>query len=239
MLQQVLAGYRRSSLVALGILATVYVAVALIWNQYIDLSLGIDWLLVGVWAFMTAVLCWNIDPARDIPRVMVGFVGGLCIEGWGTVTSLWTYFTVERPPLWILPAWPVAALAIDRMAQVLDAVWPRKAETVLYWVIVPAFTLYMAVFVKPTWDLVETKLALMAMGAVVVTGNNRREDLLLMVGGSLLGIFLEYWGTSRHCWNYYNHEIPPPQAVLAHGFASIAFARGVSLLDWARRRVQG
>jgi hypothetical protein len=239
MWQSIRIGYRSSSLVALAILGITYLAVGLIWNQYIDLSLGIDWLLVGIWAYMTAVLCWNIDPSRDVYRVAVGFMGGLCIEAWGTVTSIWTYYTVERPPLWILPAWPVAALAIDRMAQVLEGVWPRKGERVGWWLLLPPFVVWMTLFVRPTWELGVTRMAVLAMVGVLATVRNHREDLLLMVSGTLLGIFLEYWGTSRHCWNYYTHEIPPPQAVMAHGFASVAFARGVSLLSYLRSRIQG
>lgn len=236
MWQSIRNGYRLSSLVALGILAATYILVAVIWNRYIDLSLGIDWLLVGIWAYMTAVLCWNIVPSRDLLRVAVGFLGGLFIEGWGTLTSLWTYFTVERPPLWILPAWPVAALAIDRMAQVLEAVWPRKYERFLWWIFLPSFVVWMTIFVTPTWEMRVTQAAVLAMVGVLATVRSHRDDLLLMIAGSLLGIFLEYWGTSRHCWNYYTLQVPPPQAIFAHGFASVAFARGVSLLEWLRDR---
>ncbi|HND29020.1 MAG TPA: hypothetical protein PKY30_26115 [Myxococcota bacterium] len=231
MWQLVRSGYRSSSLVALGILGAVYAAVALIWNQYIDISRGMDWLLVGIWAFMTAVLCWNIQPRRDILRVGVGFVGGLCIEAWGTLTELWTYFTVERPPLWILPAWPVAALAIDRMAQVLDSVWPQRGAWPLWALLLPSFVIWMSIFVQPTWEMNATRLAMVGMVGVLVTVRDPRSDLLLFVSGSVLGIFLEYWGTSRYCWTYYTREIPPLQAMVAHGFASVAFARGVSLLE--------
>ncbi len=231
MWQLVRAGYRGSSLVALGILGAVYAVVALVWNQYIDISRGIDWLLVSIWAFMTAVLCWNIQPRRDLVRVAVGFLGGLCIEAWGTLTELWTYFTVERPPLWILPAWPVAALAIDRMAQILHAVWPQRGAWPLWGILLPGFVIWMSIFVQPTWELNATRLALVGMVGVLVTVRDPRGDLLLFVAGSFLGIFLEYWGTSRYCWTYYTREIPPLQAIVAHGFASVAFARGVSLVE--------
>lgn len=226
-----LAGYRWSSLVALAILGATYLCVALVWNQYIDLSRGMDWLLAGIWAYMTAVLAWNISPRRDVLRVAVGFMGGLLIEAWGTWTSLWTYFTVERPPLWILPAWPVAALAIDRMAQVLDAGWPRQGARLSWWVLLPAFVVAMVVFIAPTLHLPASQAAVLGMLVVLATVRDHREDVMLFVAGSVLGIFLEYWGTSRYCWNYYTREIPPFQAVLAHGFASVAFARGVWLLE--------
>jgi hypothetical protein len=232
MLQKILSGYRLSSLVALGLLGAVYLAVGLIWRQYIDFSLGIDWLLSGTWVFMTAILCWNISPRRDLSRVAAGFVGGLVIESWGTVTSLWTYFTTERPPLWIIPAWPVAALAIDRMAQALNTVWPHKHEKLLWWLLLPPFVVLMSRFVTPTHHLPATWFAIAAMGITLLTVRNHREDVLLFVAGAMLGVFLEYWGTSRRCWVYYTGEVPPVEAVLAHGFASVAFARGVALIEW-------
>ena len=63
-------------------------------------------------------------------------------------------------------------------------------------------------------------LGILVCGAVV----------MFFTAGAAVGIFLEYWGTSRHCWTYWTKEIPPAEAVLAHGFASVAFARGVQLL---------
>jgi hypothetical protein len=76
------------------------------------------------------------------------------------------------------------------------------------------------------------------MLGVLGTASDTRNDALLFVGGSLLGMFLEYWGTSRHCWTYYTGEIPPPIAVFAHGFASVAFSRGVLVLERAIARVR-
>jgi hypothetical protein len=52
--------------------------------------------------------------------VFVGMVGGLVIEAWGTQTNLWHYYTAERPPLWIIPAWPIASLSIDRITRGLN-----------------------------------------------------------------------------------------------------------------------
>ncbi len=65
------------------------------------------------------------------------------------------------------------------------------------------------------------------------------RDLVLFVAGAGMGVFLEYWGTSRKCWTYWTAEIPPPVAVFAHGFASIAFSRAVTLLDVGLGRLSG
>lgn len=225
------SGYDRRSLAVLGLLGLVYLAAAVVWHRYIDLSRGMDWLLAGIWAGMTALLCWRVDLRRDVARAAVGFVGGLAIEAWGTHSQLWTYWTAERPPVWILPAWPVAALTIDRLARLLDPLLPARLGPVGYWTLVPAFVVWMSWFAWPTAGHRATQVAIVAMGLVLVWPGNRREDLLLFLAGTGLGVFLEYWGTSRWCWSYYTHEIPPGPAVVAHGFASVAFARGAAWVD--------
>ena len=48
---------------------------------------------------------------------------------------------------------------------------------------------------------------------------------MLFLAGTSVGVFLEYWGTCRQCWTYYTHQVPPPIAVVAHGFAALAFNR--------------
>lgn len=232
------SGYDRNSFYALGILAGVYATVGLVWSHLIDLSRGMDWLLLGIWAFMTAVLCWRIEPRRDLVRAGVGFVGGLLIEAWGTATEIWSYYTHERPPLWIIPAWPVAALAIDRLASLVDALLPRGALRAAWWLLLPPFVAYMTWFARFTLELPATQIAVAGMILCLVLPKDTREDACLFLGGAALGIFLEYWGTSRWCWRYYTREVPPPAAVLAHGFASVAFARGAWGLEalWATAR---
>lgn len=237
-LARVAAGYDRQSFVALGILAATYSAVGLIWSHLIDLSRGMDWLLFGIWAFMSAVLCWRIDARRDVVRVGVGLVGGLLIEAWGTATELWSYYTAERPPLWIVPAWPVAALTIDRLAAVVDPLLPRRGERLGWWLLLPPFVAYMTWFAWPTADLLATQVAVAGMILVLVLPGDRREDVALFVAGAGLGWFLEYWGTSRWCWRYYTGEVPPLAAVLAHGFASVAFARGAALVEAVATRAR-
>jgi hypothetical protein len=219
------AGYDRRSLATLVVLVVGYVGIAAIWNRYIDLSQGMDWLLAGIWAFMTALLCWGIEPRRDLVRAAVGFGGGLYVETWGTVTSIWWYFTTERPPIWILPAWPVAAVAIDRLSRALDLVLPAGDLRAVWWAVLPPFVAGMTWFVWPYSSEPLTLLSIAAMVGVLCTPGRTRQDVTLMLAGAGLGVFLEYWGTSRHCWNYYTAEIPPPAAVLAHGFASVAFQR--------------
>ncbi len=92
-----------------------------VWKQ-------IDWLLVGIFAFMSLLIMAGADLRRDAWVVLVGLVGGLVIESWGTQTLLWTYYTDERPPLWIIPAWPIASLAIDRMVRLANRLFQLKRK---------------------------------------------------------------------------------------------------------------
>lgn len=230
-------GYDRRSAVTLALLIAGYATVAVVWNRYLDLSRGMDWLLGGIWLFMTALLCWGIAPRRDGVRAVVGLGGGLYIEAWGTVTSIWWYFTDERPPLWILPAWPVAAIAIDRLSRALDLVLPAGEHRAIWWVTLPPFVGLMTWFVAPYLHEPLTWLSIAAMLVVLVTPGRTRQDVTLMLAGAGLGFFLEYWGTSRRCWNYYTGEIPPIAAVLAHGFAAVAFQRVAAGVDRVLDRV--
>lgn len=229
-------GFDRRSLVALGLIAAVCGAVAVNWFYLIDLSAGVDWLLTVIWAVMVGLLIWRIQLRRDLELLFVGLLGGGVIEWWGTQTSLWVYFTSERPPLWILPAWPIAALAIDRMARMLARLFPRMLRWgALYWLVVPAFVLAMTRFLWPGIAAPSSKVVIGLMVFVTLWRPRPGRDLVIFAAGSFLGIFLEYWGTSRHCWTYYTREVPPLEAIFAHGFATIAFARGRQGLGRVRR----
>jgi hypothetical protein len=231
----VLQGYDRRSLYAFGLLITIGAAVGYRWSDLIDANGAMDWLLVGTWIAMAVLLTWGVSPRRDLVLLCVGFVGGGVIEWWGTTSKIWTYFTLERPPLWILPAWPIAAIAIDRMSRMLDRALgerPDRAFRLAYWLCLPVFVASMYLFARHTSELTSTRVVLALMIGVTLHCPNPRRDALIFAAGSFLGIFLEYWGTSRECWTYYTAEVPPPVAAFAHGFASVAFARGTSGVEW-------
>ena len=144
--------------------------------------------------------------------MLVAAAGRFVIEWWGTNTNLWHYFTSERPPLWIVPAWPVATIAIDRIARVLGP-WTRRLAFG-YWAILPAFVVMMASFAWPTIDVFATRVVIALMVGVVAVRATPERDVTRFVCGSLLGVVLEYWGTSRQCWTYYTGG-PTPEAVFA------------------------
>ena len=236
-------GWTRSSYVLMsGFVATIAVIGVVWWPlardalAYVDWSrplwLQVDWLLLAIFAAMSLLVMAGADLKADALITLVGLAGGLVIESWGTQTELWTYYTFERPPLWIIPAWPIASLSIDRLVRLLRRWVERSAPTPhpsvfrsLYWVLFPPFYALMLVFVWPTMDKSLTVMALVLCTLLILSPTDHRLAVLTFAAGSGLGYFLERWGTTRLCWTYYTRQTPPLFAVLAHGMAAVAFWR--------------
>jgi hypothetical protein len=208
--------------------------------------LYMDWLLIGIFLFMSITIVARADLRRDALILFVATIGGLVIEAWGTQTNLWFYYTNERPPLWIIPAWPIATLSIDRITRLLSWLVPPRSDsetassprawTIGYWIVFGAFLAIMIAFVAPTFNKSATQLAFLLCVALIATPAGHRRSLLVFAAGVGLGYFLELWGTTRECWTYYTYQTPPLFAVLAHGMAAVAFWRtGLVLQSLARR----
>lgn len=203
-----------------------------LFNPDIPLWRQIDWLLIGIFLFMSLMIMAGADIKADLPIVLIGLMGGLVIESWGTQTELWRYYTAERPPLWIIPAWPIASLSIDRLYGLLKGLSrqiPQRVFTYLHWTVLPGFYLLMLWFVYPTMDKSLTIMALVFCAFLIATTKNPVDIVLTFIAGSGLGYFLELWGTTRLCWTYYTLQQPPFFAVLAHGMAAVAFWRVLQL----------
>ncbi len=237
---------KHSTVLLAGFLLTVLLIVYIWWPlaeevlAYVDWSgpwwRYFDWLLVGIFLFMTLTIMSRADLKTDSLIVLVGVLGGLTIESWGTQTNLWFYYTAERPPLWIIPAWPIASLSIDRITRLLQwavnglsrRVHPHRISTLfplLYWGIFLAFLTLMLAFVSPTFDQPYTIMATALVILLILTPTDARMAVLTFLAGSALGYFLEVWGTTRQCWTYYTFQTPPLFAVLAHGMAAVSFWR--------------
>jgi hypothetical protein len=251
-----LFGWTRSSSVLLGGFFLICGLIVYVWwplaqeaLAYIDWHgkwwLYMDWLLLGVFLFMSVTIIAHADLRRDALIVFVGMLGGLVIESWGTQTNLWHYYTAERPPLWIIPAWPIASLSIDRITRGLNwgvnkfintkAIKGLEARTsdasgkflfrILYWMIFSGFYALMLYFVAPTFGKSYTVMSLLLVALLTLTPTDHRYAVLTFVAGAGLGYYLELWGTTRECWTYYTAQTPPFFAVLAHGMAAVAFWR--------------
>ena len=250
--------WTRDSSVLLGIIFLVIILVVYLWWPLADAMLWwidwnnqwwlqTDWLLIGIFAFMSLTIVARANLKTDAFIIFVGLCGGLFIEAWGTQTNLWFYYTAERPPLWIIPAWPIANLCIDRITGALNFLIKkitkgREKEAVfkaVYWVIFVSFMILMVAFVAPTFNKYLTILSLFLCTIIILTPTNYRHAALIFIAGTGLGYFLEIWGTTRHCWTYYTHQTPPLFAVLAHGMAAVAFWRAGLVLKmiWNRMRV--
>jgi hypothetical protein len=234
-----------------GFLAVIGLTVIVWWPLVIDYTSSfdprypwwkqVDGLLLGIFAVMSLLVMAGADIRSDGRIILVGLLGGLVIESWGTQTQLWTYYTYERPPLWILPAWPIASLAIDRLARLMDSVLPdgRRFTQVVYGVLMPGFLLLMLAFVWPTRASPLTIMAVGLSSLLVLFPGSRRQALMAFLAGAALGYFLERWGTTRLCWTYYSQQTPPLFAVLAHGMAAVAFWRARNLIDCLPARALG
>ena len=243
---------RDSSILLGGFFVTVILIIYIWWPLAVDYFAYvdwngewwryIDWLLIGIFGFMSITIIARADLKTDLLIIFVGICGGLAIESWGTQTNLWFYYTDERPPLWIIPAWPIASLSIDRITRFLNWVVERKATNLqslvsaLYWITFASFLLLMLVFVIPTFDKSYTWLALILCLLLILTPTDHRFAWLTFMVGTGLGYYLELWGTTRQCWTYYTFQTPPLFAVLAHGMAAVAFWRAGLMLKtvWGR-----
>jgi hypothetical protein len=249
-------GWTRHSSILLGsFLLTIFLIVYIWWPlaeevlSYIDWNgpwwLYMDWLLVGIFAFMSLTIISRADLKTDGLIVFVGICGGLAIESWGTQTNLWHYYTAERPPLWIIPAWPIASLSIDRITRLLIFLTTKDTKITKelkrnpflyfvslvfnfktgYWFLFTGFFALMLLFVAHTLDKSYTWLSLLLCMLLIPTPTDHRMAVLTFIAGAGLGYYLELWGTTRECWTYYTFEKPPLFAVLAHGMAAVAFWR--------------
>src|SRR5574340_279873 len=140
--------------------------------RYIDWRgpwwLYMDWLLIGLFFFMSLTIIARADLRHDALILVVATIGGLVIEAWGTQTNLWFYYTSERPPLWIIPAWPIATLSIDRITRALGFLTTKvmkehqgndkqytalmRGWLVAYWIVFGAFLIIRVAFVMPTFE---------------------------------------------------------------------------------------
>ena len=253
---------RDSSILLGGFLLTIFLIAYIWWPlaeeylKYVDWHgewwRYLDWLLLGIFGFMSITIIARANLKTDVLIIFVGICGGLAIESWGTQTNLWHYYTAERPPLWIIPAWPIANLSIDRITRTFIFLTTRDTKgfkeksfvdfvpfvfKILYWMTFTLFLSLMLVFVAPTFDKSYTWLALILCLLLILTPTDHRYALLTFSAGSGLGYYLELWGTTRECWTYYTNQTPPLFAVLAHGMAAVAFWRAGLLVKMIGERI--
>ncbi len=191
-------GWTRSSIWLMSVFLAIVGLILIVWWPLVveytstydaryPLWAQLDWLLVGVFAAMSLLIMARADVRSDWVILLVGMGGGLVIETWGTQTQLWTYYTLERPPLWIIPAWPIASLSIDRLYRLLLRLtrsWQPSVFRWLYWTIMPGFLAIMIAFVGPTFDKSLTWAALALCILLTLTPHDERGAVLTFLAGA-------------------------------------------------------
>jgi len=164
-------------------------------------------LFFGILALTWRAILWRADLARDSVAVALAAAAGLAAEAWGTRTGLWTYYTGERPPLWIVPAWPLGALVVDRLSTWAQQRWEKKLGAQAcrsgYWMLAGASAAVLLVFWGPWLGSAGTLGVLAACLAVLALRPVLPKDFFVLGAGLLSVLLADTWGTTNGCWSYY------------------------------------
>ncbi len=244
--------WNRSSLLILSTFLLIIGLIAYIWwpllkdylasyRSDVPFWLQIDWLLIILFLVMSILIMTYANIKTDTLLVVIALVGGYVIEFWGTQTGLWTYYTYERPPLWIIPAWPIAFLSVNRLVHYVTLLKLRNFNRlyfVLYWVTFPLFFVFLVFFSFITVSNILTISVIILCAFLIIINPDKQSAVLYFYLGSALGYFLELWGTTRECWTYYTGGTPPLFTVFAHGFATVSIWLAYTLLTNAVKQLK-
>ncbi|MFA6093175.1 MAG: hypothetical protein WCU88_12215 [Elusimicrobiota bacterium] len=162
-------------------------------------------LLGGIFAFVLKTIPSRAKPKKDALTVIIAGALGFLVEAWGTRTGLWSYYTGERPPLWIIPAWSLGALVLDRVARALEERFSRRIPETALAALSDALLLFFALFggafaaacgAGPMHWLLPACLALGLRWA------RAPLDAWVLAGGLPCVFFADLWGTTNLCWTY-------------------------------------
>ena len=140
-------------------------------------------------------------PARDTAVFLLAAAAGWCAEAWGTRLGLWTYYTGERPPLWIVPAWPLGAILIDRAAEAARARF-GDAGPAAYWALASLMLAVCAAMTAPWLGPPSRWLGVAAAGVALFAAADPKEEFWVLACGLACVFFADLWGTTNGCWAY-------------------------------------
>lgn len=178
-------------------------------------------LFTGILLYTLRVIPEGAEPRRDALRVVLALAAGWAAEAWGTRLGLWRYYTGEKPPLWIVPAWALGAVVVERTAVrwstpfVGMAARPRRA---LYGAAASAMLAVVAGFAWPTASQPATWAVFTAVAAALFWRADPGRDLPILAAGLMCVLFADTWGTTNGCWRYW----------LQRPYGSWGLAAGVS-----------
>ncbi len=150
------------------------------------------------------------DPARDLLIVLPASCFGYLAELWGTRSGLWTYYTGERPPYWIIPAWAIGALVVDRLSRrtggLLSGPFAKLNKTALYGAWVLLFYFVFISFLARKLSAAGCILpSVLTAAALIPGGKSRNRDISVLLTGAVCVFWADLWGTTNHCWTYHTH----------------------------------
>ena len=155
-------------------------------------------ILGGTWR----ALPWKPRPAHDAAVLVLGLAAGWAAEAWGTRLGLWHYYTGERPPLWIVPAWPLGAALIDRLGERARSRFGR-APAAAYWGTALAVTAGCLAFSGPWLGAPAGWLGAAAVAAALFSSRDPGADAWPLWAGLACVFFADLWGTTNGCWAYW------------------------------------
>lgn len=144
-----------------------------------------------------------VRPAHDAKVLALAAVLGWVVEAWGTRTGLWTYYTGEAPPPWIVPVWPLGAALVERLAA-----GRRPGTAAGYWL---ASGLALACAGSFLGARLAEPAVLLGLGAIALglgVGARPAEELPVLLTGMASVFFADLWGTTNGCWAYFRHREP-------------------------------
>lgn len=185
----------------------------------------------------------RVEPARDGTLAALASIAGYLAEYWGTHTGLWTYYTRERPPLWIVPAWTLGALVIDRLGsraeQTLGSGWDEKRRCAGYRLLLVLFLAVTGAFILPHPSL-GAFAGLAALAAALAFASDPARDVWPLAAGLACVFFADLWGVTNNCWRYHTQAARGPGGALLGILFGMFFDSAVVLvcLKAARRLVR-
>ncbi len=146
-------------------------------------------------------------PRHDACVVLFSLVVGTVVETWGTRQGFWHYYTAEKPPFWILPIWPLGALAVDRLAAAAEVRWGRRLNPQFYkqaYGLLVGLSFLAAVgFLRSRLMVAGTFVFLAWLMACWIVKPRWRSDFWILAVGMTFILLGDFWGTTNGCWTYY------------------------------------
>ncbi len=146
----------------------------------------------GILILTMRVIPTKITPQKDATMFLIACIGGFLIESWGTQTGLWTYYTKETPPLWIIPAWPLGTLIIDRMSVQAKEKYGRfvgDRAIYGYWAFAVICPLIISWFAWTRMEHIGTPIIIATFLLAFYFKPNPKEDFWILVGGKFYVFF--------------------------------------------------